>query len=217
MIPRYFNLTLNAGASVAPVINVNQYDHNEQWIFTLFAEDGTVYTPGSGAIIGIKADGKGIINTGVVDSSGRVVINETQQMTAAPGDAVFELVIDNETHGTANFTVRVEPRPGDNAEMSESDIAAITESLAIIHSMASLDEILNAERTATQAAANASSSASAAQTSSNQSATAANSAETYRDEAKQYRDEASAIVGPSLYSLMVDSNGYIALKCTEGE
>lgn len=129
MITREFNLYLHAGHSIPLVINVNQYDHGEQWLFKLFNSDGTQYTPSTGAIVGIKSDGLGIINSGSVDAQGRVVINETQQMTAAVGKAVFELVIDDGAHGTANFVVLVEPKPGDNADLSESDISMIAQAV----------------------------------------------------------------------------------------
>lgn len=128
-IVRNFNLYLNAGNGSAPYINVNQYDQGEQWVFTLYKEDGTKYTPSTGAIVGIKADNRGIINTGTVDADGRVVINETQQMTAAAGIAIFELLIDGETHGTANFLVNVEQRPGDNADLSDSDLSMLQEAI----------------------------------------------------------------------------------------
>ena len=129
MITREFNLYLHAGHSIPLVINVNQYDRGESWVFTLFNSDGTQYVPSSGAIVGIKSDNLGIINTATVDSQGRVVVAETQQMTAAVGKAVFELVIDDGTHGTANFVVLVEPKPGDNADLSESDISMIEEAV----------------------------------------------------------------------------------------
>lgn len=129
MITRNFILHLTAGLASPLVINVNQYDQGEQWLFTLYNQDGTQYVPSSGAIVGIKSDNLGIINSGTVDSQGRVVINETQQMTAAVGKAVFELVIDDGTHGTANFVVLVEPKPGDNADLSETDISMIEEAI----------------------------------------------------------------------------------------
>lgn len=129
MITREFNLYLHAGHSIPLVINANQYDRGEQWLFKLFNSDGTQYTPSSGAIVGIKSDNLGIINTGSVDAQGRVVINETQQMTAAVGKAVFELLIDDQTHGTANFVVLVEPKPGDNADLSESDLSLIQQAI----------------------------------------------------------------------------------------
>ena len=128
-IVRNFNLYLNAGNGSAPYINANQYDQGEQWVFTLYKEDGTKYLPSTGAIVGIKADNRGIINTGTVDADGRVVINETQQMTAAAGIAIFELLIDGETHGTANFLVNVEQRPGDNADLSDSDLSLIQQAV----------------------------------------------------------------------------------------
>lgn len=128
MIQRNFNLHLHAGHKIPLVINCNQYDSGEQWLFTLY--NGAVqYTPSSGAIVGIKSDRLGIINTGTVDSSGRVVINETRQMTAAVGKNIFELLIDDQTHGTANFVVLVEPRPGDNADLSESDYSLFEEAI----------------------------------------------------------------------------------------
>lgn len=129
MITREFNLYLHAGHSIPLVINVNQYDRGETWVFTLFNSDGTQYTPSSGAIVGIKSDNLGIINTATVDSQGRVVVAETQQMTAAVGKAVFELLIDDQTHGTANFIVLVEPKPGDNADLSESDYSLFQQAI----------------------------------------------------------------------------------------
>ena len=129
MITRNFKLFLNAGKQIPLMINVSQYDHGEKWVFTLYDDHGQKYVPSSGAIVGIKADNKGIINTGTVNSAGQVEIMETQQMTAAVGKAVFELVIDDGTHGTANFVVLVEPKPGDNADLSESDISMIEEAV----------------------------------------------------------------------------------------
>lgn len=127
-IQRHFKLALTAGHTIPLVINANQYDSGEQWLFTLY-NDGVRYTPSSGAIVGIKADRLGIINTGTVDANGRVVINETRQMTAAIGKNIFELLIDDQTHGTANFMVLVEPRPGDNADLSESDYSLFEEAI----------------------------------------------------------------------------------------
>ena len=129
MITREFNLYLHAGHSIPLVINVNQYDSGETWVFTLFNSDGTQYIPSSGDIVGIKSDNLGIINAGAVDGLGRVLIDETEQMTAAVGKAVFELVIDEGTHGTANFVVLVEPKPGDNADLSETDISMIEQAI----------------------------------------------------------------------------------------
>lgn len=128
-ITRNFNLYLNAGKSIPSVINVNQYDHDEQWVFTLYTDNGTKYVPSSGSIVGIKSDGNGIINTATVNASGQVVVNETEQMTAAAGVALYELQIDNGTHGTANFKVLVEPKPGDNATISDSQISLIEQAI----------------------------------------------------------------------------------------
>ena len=128
-ITRNFKLCLNAGTQNAPYINVNQYDEGEEWVFDLYTEGGQKFVPSTGAIIGIKSDGNAILNSGTVNASGQVVITETQQMTAASGLAVFELLIEGETHGTANFIVNVERRPSDDADLSDSDLSLIQEAI----------------------------------------------------------------------------------------
>lgn len=128
IIKRYFNLSLVAGEMYPLTINANQYDKGEQWIFTLWI-NRTQYTPESGAIVGLKNDGNIILRAGVVDSAGRVVITETEQMTSTQGENLFEILIDGESHGSANFTVLVEPSPGNNAELSGSDLSLIQQAI----------------------------------------------------------------------------------------
>lgn len=142
MITRTFKLCLNAGTGSAPYINVNQYDRGEVWQFELYNEDGTRYTPSTGAIIGLKADGHAIMNNGTVDSDGRVVITETEQMTAAAGRSVFELSIDSNTHGTANFIVKAERKPTDDAEFSDSDLSLIQQA---VDSATEIEDILDGQ------------------------------------------------------------------------
>lgn len=141
-ITRYFDLYLNAGKTIPLVINANQYDESEQWVFTLHTDTGVKYTPSSGSIVGIKSDGYLIANAGTVDGQGRVVITETQQMTAAAGKAIFELQIDSETHGTANFIVLVEPDPSNNGIASGSDIGLLRDALNGGLSQAAIEALL---------------------------------------------------------------------------
>ena len=124
-IERTFKLFLYSGASAPLYINANQYDSGETWLFELYFPSGARYIPETGSIVGIKADGKVIANAGTVDSEGRVVIEETEQMTAASGCAVFELLLDDSTHGTANFVLNVEKRPGDHGDFSASDLSTL--------------------------------------------------------------------------------------------
>lgn len=203
-IQRYFDLVLNAGSSIPPIINVNQYDKNEQWIFTLYTESGIKYTPSSGSIVGIKADGYIITNAGTVNSSGQVVITETEQMTAAAGKAIFELKLNDDSHGTANFIVLVEKSPVEGGIVSESQIPLI-------------EQAIEASGTIIGKAEQAITAANNAQTSANQASSSANSSQTYMNQAKAYRDEAAQIVSPSVYSLFVDTEGYISLAYTGGE
>lgn len=128
MIIREFNLPLNAGVGTALVINVNQYDSGENWYFTLYEENGMKYTPTTASIVGVKPDGNAIANSATVDENGRVVVEETEQMTACAGRAEFELTVDS-THGTANFILMVEKKPTDEAIPSDSDLSLIQEAL----------------------------------------------------------------------------------------
>lgn len=128
-ITRDFKLSLVAGRSVPLVINANQYDQDETWRFTLLDENGQKYSPSTGSIIGLKSDGHIIANAGTVTSTGLVIIMETEQMTASPGKNFYELLIDDDTHGTANFIVFVEPRPGADGTPSDSDLAVFQEAI----------------------------------------------------------------------------------------
>ena len=87
MITREFNLNLHAGHSIPLVINVSQYESNEQWLFTIINQDGTQYRPASASIVGTKSDGYLIDNEATVDSDGRVVVEVTEQIAAAAGKA----------------------------------------------------------------------------------------------------------------------------------
>lgn len=128
MITRNFKLPVSPGGALPPVIGVSQFE-TETWVFTLVEADGTIYTPSTGAIIGIKADGNIIDNAGTVDEDGNVVINVTEQMTASPGTALFEILFDGATHGTANFTVNVEKRPTEGGTESVTDISLLEQAI----------------------------------------------------------------------------------------
>lgn len=144
---RYFEIYLNAGDSVAPTIHVNQYDDSETWVFTVFDEDGNVVIPTDASICGVKADGHIILNSASV-SDGKVLVDETKQMTAAPGKAVFELLLNGATHGTANFNVFVEHRPGDKSMYSASDISLISDAIARSQMLMNISGLTSAMKTA---------------------------------------------------------------------
>lgn len=130
MITQKFNIYLHAGIAFAPVVHCSQYSQGETWTFTILDNDGSVYRPSSGALIGVKADGNVIAGiTGTVNSDGSVSIVTTQQLTAAAGRGLFELTIDGGTNGTANFIVEVEPKPTDGGVLSESDLSIIQQGI----------------------------------------------------------------------------------------
>ena len=142
-VTREFDLIINAGTSSPLVINANQNDSGETWLFNLYQEDGTKVTPLAGQIVGLKTDGHAIVNAGTVNGSGQVVITETAQITACPGSNIFELVFDS-VHGTANFILLVEKSPvDDDADFSESDISAINQAIAMAIDSATVQAVQN--------------------------------------------------------------------------
>ena len=98
--------------------------------------------------------------------------------------------------------------------MSESDIPTIEQAIALVTATADIDEIINALVITEQRADDADAAASAAASSASHAASSESAAQTYKEQAKTYRDEAAAIASPSLYNLVVDSDGYIALNYT---
>ena len=128
MITRDFDLWITQGHTKRLVFNANQYDQGETWRFRILGADGNPIVPTTAAIIGQKKDGHAILVQGTV-SDGKVVITETEQMTACAGLTEFELLLNGETHGTANFTVQVEKRPGDDADLSDSDLSLISQAV----------------------------------------------------------------------------------------
>ena len=128
MITRNFQLYLTSNEKPLFSFNANQYDSGEKWVFTLLTEEGEPYTPTNAAIVGVKPDGNAIAVNGTIEN-GKVVIMETEQMTAVPGKALFELSLDDLTHGTANFAVNIEKKPIEDAVFSDSDLSLIEEAL----------------------------------------------------------------------------------------
>ena len=125
MVTRYFNLFLNNGAGSALIIRSNQFESDEQWVFTLYEENGSKYTPIAGELVGLKSDGHIIARSCTVDSEGRIVVNCNGQLATAPGKAEFELILSG-LHKTANFIVDFEASPiNPTAKLSEADLQAV--------------------------------------------------------------------------------------------
>lgn len=127
-IIKNYRLRLDAGNITPLIIHVNQYDKNEIWNFTLIDYQGNQYITTEAAIVGKKPDGCLIVNNCTV-SEGIVSVEVTEQMTAAAGKAVFELLVDGQMHGTANFVVLIERSPEDGAIESESDLSLFQQAI----------------------------------------------------------------------------------------
>ena len=139
------NMTLNLIPSGnPPVLHVNQYDSGWMVYFTLYNGSAPYSIPSDATvrIQGTKSDGHGIsrlcTKSQLYDSQCFVYISD--QMTAAPGPAIYELCVvgsDNKQLGTANFIMAVEPAAlRDDAVISDSEIALAQQ---VLHDLQGID------------------------------------------------------------------------------
>lgn len=126
------NMTLNLVPSGnLPVLHVSQYDSGWVVYFTLYNGSALFEIPSDATvrIQGTKADRHGIsrLCTKSQQYASQCFVYISDQMTAAPGPAVYELCIvgsDNRQLGTVNFIMAVEPAAlKDDAVISDSEIA----------------------------------------------------------------------------------------------
>lgn len=139
------NMTLNLVPSGnPPVLHVSQYDSGWVVYFTLYNGTSLFSIPSDATvrIQGTKSDKHGIsklcTKSQQYDSQCFVYISE--QMTAAPGPAVYELCVvgsDGKQIGTTNFIMAVEPAAlRDDAEISDSEIALAQQ---VLHDLQSVE------------------------------------------------------------------------------
>lgn len=126
------NMTLNLIPSGnPPVLHVNQYDSGWVVFFTLYNGSAPYSIPSDATvrIQGTKSDGHGIsrLCTKSEQDMSRCFVFISDQMTAAPGPAIYELCVvgsDNKQLGTVNFIMAVEPAAlKDDAVISDSEIS----------------------------------------------------------------------------------------------
>lgn len=136
---------LNMTPGQVPVtIHVNQYDSDFSLVFNLYNTVGT-FTVESGttaAIRGTKTDGTGYSVNATLDiSNKRVTVSGDQQMTAAAGINVFELVLTKNSKelNTANFVLDVE-----RAALDKDTIASDSVIKELIDVIDRTDEIIEA-------------------------------------------------------------------------
>ena len=192
-------------------VHVSQFDAGSRTLTFKLLDESTTFTIPSGMTAtfnGVKPDGFVFTYPMTVNiAAGTVSVDVTEQMTAVAGDVLCEvaLFLSDERLGTANLILSVERSPLSGGVVSDSDIPAIEDAIAAAGQVAAQLIIVLAK------AGEAAASATSAQNSATHAASSEAAANTYKNQAKEYRDEAAAIVSPSLYSLVVDSEGYIAL------
>lgn len=213
-ITERYNLNMMPGG-VPLIVNVSQSDTGWKSLkFILFNREQYMTIPlGTIALInGKKADGKGFsYQMSVSPEDHSVQIEIQKQMTVAAGLVVCEVSLQNGTSiiGSANFILRVEKSPLDDAVMSDSDMQAVTEALAKIN------EALTAADTATRKASAAASSATAAKTSETNSKSSADSAAAFAKAAADSATTAASIAGVSEFAYYIADDG-LHFKFKEG-
>ena len=154
---------------VPPIVYASQFDEQTNGVeFTLYAGD-TVFTLPSGAgvlVNGRKPDVTGFSYSASYASDSIVRINITKQMTAVAGDVICELRISSGSQdvGAANFILRVEKSPLDDAVISETVLPLIEQAAEIAETISEYAETVAQEADAAQQAAATASTAAATAT-----------------------------------------------------
>ena len=110
---REFSIDMIPGGTQTAVA-CNQYESGDTWDFALYYNGGRYTIPEDAevSITGTKADGAAYQVDGTVVNNA-VQIEVTEQMTAAAGKTVAEILVVSDTDGTtlysANFPIIVEP------------------------------------------------------------------------------------------------------------
>ena len=150
MITQTINLNLIPG-TVLPRINVVQYDTGSRTLeFAIFngTQRFTLTNAMTAEIQGTKPDRLGFSYAATVDDTNNIIVaNLTQQMTAAKGEALCEIVLKkgSERIGTLNFIMNVQPAAlNDDTVISDSElpdiIAVATEQMEAAAASATLAE-----------------------------------------------------------------------------
>lgn len=117
-----------------PVIRIGQYDSDFTIVFSLYSAENASWTMESGTtakIRGTKTDGTGYSADCAVDvSSKTVTVTGDQQMTAAAGNNIYEIVLykSSKELSSVNFILKVERAALDSDTIpSETKIKEIQE------------------------------------------------------------------------------------------
>lgn len=123
-------------------INLNQYDNDFTIVFNLFSSSGeiTIGSNATAAISGTKKDGNGYSVTASI-SGKTVTVAGDKQLTAVPGENVFEIVIydDDKEIRTSNFIIDVE-----RAALDKDTIVSQSKIRELVNVIDKTDDLLEA-------------------------------------------------------------------------
>ena len=209
----------NYPSGVCPTIYLNQFDAGRQFQIAVVDENGADFSLSAYTvkINGRKADdhvfeyteadrwkeGGGYIITRPISPDNVVTISTTEQMTAAAGDCLTQLVLiktaDGSIAGTLNFIMHVQEQPYANGDPSGSDFPEI-----IAMATAQMERAEAAAGVATTKASQAATSAGNAADSETNALSYKNAAESARDRSETAADLAEQW---SAHPPQVNANG----------
>ena len=123
---------------VMDTVYISQYECDWRVLRFKLYYGGTVFNipdTASAVLSGKKPDGNGFSYTMTVDDeNSQVEIAVSEQMSAVAGFCTCEIMVEDsdEVIGSANFTMIVEPSPLQGAVLSDSDMAAAEQCVALI-------------------------------------------------------------------------------------
>lgn len=219
MITQRIKLNLIPGA-VLPRMNVTQYDYGSRTLQFEIWNGNQRFTLTSGttaSIQGTKPDRHGYSYAATVDTTNNIITADlTQQMTAAYGEALVEIVLQKsgERIGTLNFIMDIqEAALNDNTDTSDSDfpdiIAMATAQMeaAAASATGAATSATAAGTSATNAAASATSAATSATNAANSATSAASSATSASNSATSAASSANRAAAYSVNVPYIGSNG----------
>lgn len=184
-------------------VDAKQYDINSRYILITCHNQGSTYSLDKDVNIAYirykKKDENIIFNTCEITDEGKVLVELTQQMLAAPGNCVADLLIvgkDEELHNasTMTFYVNVLPAPYPNEEVESSDEFNALQDL-MYKVLTDYEYVMeNAQKSADNAAEsekNAKESEKNAAESANEASTSASNAKDSEDSARESATSAS--------------------------
>ena len=192
----YYTIPINiTHGEYPPMVYLSQYDSLFTLYFDLYASGGdlVIASETTAAIRGTKTDGNGYSANATL-SGNRVTVTGDPQITAVPGDNIFELVLTkgNKELSTVNFIIHVE-----RAALDKDTLASGSKIRELVDVIDRTDEIVDAAHAIDSAMANFNEQVALVQTARDEAVNAASTAAS--DVHAQLADDIAAVTSAKNY------------------